>query len=82
MRQLPSKKSRLNPDVILSFNSTNTFSREATMDKYECPCGYVYDPAVGDIDNNIPTETAFEDLPDDWVCPLCGAEKDYFEKVD
>ena len=52
------------------------------MDKWECPCGYIYDPMVGDIDNNIPAETPFENLPDDWVCPLCGAEKEYFEKLD
>lgn len=52
------------------------------MDKYECPCGYVYDPEVGDPVNNIPSGTAFEDLPDDWVCPKCDAEKDFFEKMD
>lgn len=50
------------------------------MDKYECPCGYVYDPAVGDVDNGIEPGTAFVDLPDDWVCPKCGAEKEYFFK--
>ena len=52
------------------------------MKKYECPCGYVYDPELGDPDNNIPPETAFEDLPEDWVCPLCGADKEYFEVID
>ncbi len=52
------------------------------MDKWECPCGYIYDPMEGDIENNVQAETAFEDLPDDWVCPLCGAEKEYFEKLD
>jgi rubredoxin len=51
------------------------------MDKWECPCGYVYDPAEGDPENNISIGTKFEDLPDDWVCPQCGAEKEYFEKV-
>lgn len=51
------------------------------MDKWECPCGYVYDPAEGDADNNIEVGTKFDDLPEDWVCPLCGAEKEYFEKV-
>ena len=51
------------------------------MDKYECSvCGYVYDPAEGDPDNGIDSGTAFEDLPDDWVCPVCGADKDQFEK--
>ena len=53
------------------------------MDKYECTvCGYIYDPAEGDPDNGIDAGTAFEALPDDWVCPVCGATKDQFEKVD
>ncbi|MDK2957501.1 MAG: hypothetical protein PWQ57_2999 [Desulfovibrionales bacterium] len=51
------------------------------MDKYECPCGYVYDPECGDPENGVEPETAFEDLPEDWVCPKCGAEQEYFEKV-
>ncbi|MFZ3044772.1 MAG: rubredoxin [Desulfatirhabdiaceae bacterium] len=51
------------------------------MDKYECPCGYVYDPAIGDPENGITPGTAFSELPDDWVCPKCGAEKQYFEKI-
>jgi rubredoxin len=52
------------------------------MDKYECmPCGYVYDPAKGDPDSGIAPMTAFEDLPVDWVCPLCGVGKDEFEPV-
>ena len=52
------------------------------MDKYECVCGYVYDPAVGDPDNGVDAGTAWGDLPEDWVCPLCGATKDNFEKID
>ena len=52
------------------------------MDKYECPCSYVYDPAVGDPDNGIAPGTAFEDIPEDWVCPVCGLGKDAFEKVE
>ena len=52
------------------------------MKKYECPCGYVYDPEEGDIESNIPRGTAFEDLPDDWVCPKCDAEKEFFEAVE
>ncbi len=51
-----------------------------TMKKYVCTvCGYVYDPAVGDEDNGIAAGTAFEDLPEDWVCPLCAVGKDQFE---
>lgn len=50
------------------------------MEKYVCKvCGYVYDPAAGDSDAGIPAGTDFESLPDDWVCPLCGATKDEFE---
>lgn len=55
---------------------------ETAVAKYECTlCGYVYDPEAGDPDNGIPPGTAFEDLPDDWVCPMCGAEKSEFEKT-
>jgi len=51
------------------------------MKKYTCTlCGYVYDPETGDPDNSIESGTAFEDLPDDWTCPLCGAGKDEFEE--
>lgn len=51
------------------------------MDKYVCTiCGYVYDPAEGDPDSGVAAGTPFEDLPDDWVCPVCGADKDQFEK--
>ena len=46
------------------------------MKKYVCDiCGYVYDPAVGDSENGIKAGTSFDDLPDDWVCPVCGAGK-------
>lgn len=54
-----------------------------TMDKYVCgPCGYIYDPAVGDPDNGVPAGTKFEDVPEDWVCPVCGLGKDAFTKVE
>lgn len=47
--------------------------------KYECePCGYIYDPAVGDPDGGIEPGTAFEDIPEDWVCPICGVGKEFF----
>ncbi len=53
------------------------------MKKYECQiCGYIYDPAKGDPDNGVAPGTAFKDLPDDWVCPECGAEKADFEPLD
>jgi len=51
------------------------------MDKYTCSmCSYVYYPSVGDPDNGIEPGTPFEEIPDDWSCPLCGASKDEFEK--
>ncbi len=52
------------------------------MEKWQCViCQYVYDPAVGDPENGIEPGTRFEDIPDDWVCPLCGAGKDSFERM-
>jgi flavin reductase (DIM6/NTAB) family NADH-FMN oxidoreductase RutF/rubredoxin len=53
------------------------------MKKYVCDvCGYEYDPAVGDPDAGIPAGTPFEKLPDDWVCPICGAAKSQFSPKD
>lgn len=66
-------------------NTTNTLITQKTMDnqKYVCEvCDWVYDPAVGDPDNGIDPGTAFKDLPDDWVCPICGVGKDQFAPVD
>ncbi len=52
------------------------------MDKWICTvCGYVYDPAVGDPTAGIEPGTAFEELPEDWLCPECGAPKEMFEKT-
>jgi len=54
---------------------------EKKMDRYVCKvCGYVYDPEKGDPDGGIAPGTKFEDIPDDWVCPVCGASKQDFEK--
>ena len=56
--------------------------QECPVQKYQCiVCNYVYDPALGDIERGIPPGTAFEDLPVDWVCPVCGAGKDMFEQL-
>ena len=53
------------------------------MKKYVCDvCGYIYDPAVGDPENLVEPGTAFEDLPDDWVCPDCGADKGMFSELE
>jgi rubredoxin len=52
------------------------------MKKYICvPCGYIYDPQKGDPDEDVEPGTAFEDLPEDWVCPVCGKDKDKFAEV-
>jgi len=56
---------------------------DKAMKKYKClMCGYIYDPAKGDPDNGVEPGTAFEDIPDSWVCPECGAGKDEFEAID
>lgn len=53
------------------------------MDKYICTvCDWVYNPEIGDPEHGIAPGTKFEDIPDDWVCPLCGAGKEDFEKID
>lgn len=53
------------------------------MQKYRCvPCDYIYDPELGDPDSGIAPGTAFEDLPDSWVCPWCSVGKDEFVTVE
>ncbi len=53
------------------------------MKKYVCDvCGHVYDPAEGDPDSGIAPGTPFEDLPDDWECPMCGVSKDQFSPME
>ena len=59
------------------------FKTMKTMKKYICTvCSYIYDPALGDPDGGIAPGTAFEDIPEDWVCPLCGVGKEDFEPVE
>jgi flavin reductase (DIM6/NTAB) family NADH-FMN oxidoreductase RutF/rubredoxin len=56
--------------------------QESAMKKYECGiCGYIYDPAIGDPDNGVPAGTPFDQLPEDWTCPICGAGKEEFTEV-
>ena len=50
-----------------------------TAMKYVCPCGYVYDEEKGDPENGIAPGTKWEDVPEDFVCPICGLGKDMFE---
>jgi rubredoxin len=53
------------------------------MSKYQCNvCGYIYDPAEGDASNGVQSGTAFSELPDGWRCPLCGADKSQFTKLE
>jgi len=53
------------------------------LKKYICTvCGYVYDPANGDPDAGIAPGTPFEQIPEDWVCPVCGVSKDMFEAAE
>lgn len=53
------------------------------MKKWKCKvCGYVYDPEKGDPDSGVEAGTAFEDIPDTWVCPVCGVEKSMFEVIE
>jgi rubredoxin len=52
------------------------------MQKYVCIlCGYVYDPSIGDAEGNIPPGTAFQDLPQDWICPICGVGVEEFTEM-
>ena len=52
------------------------------MEKWKCSaCGYVYDPEIGDLDSGIAPGTSFEQLPEDWSCPVCGVTKEMFEKM-
>ena len=72
------------PPTAPSFSSQPIASKDMgkeplSMSKYMCNiCGYIYDPAKGDPDNGIEPGTAFGDLPDTWVCPVCGVGKDQF----
>jgi rubredoxin len=60
---------------------TSATSSGGFMDKYVCNvCGYVYDPAEGDPENGVSPGTSFDDVPDDWLCPVCGAPKSEFTK--
>ncbi|MDR2426371.1 MAG: rubredoxin [Endomicrobium sp.] len=52
------------------------------MEKWKCSaCGYIYDPTTGDADSGIASGTPFEQIPDDWTCPICGVSKEMFEKI-
>lgn len=66
-----------------NIQQTSNEGRKKVMQKYECSvCSYVYDPEKGDPDSGIEPGTAFEALPDDWTCPVCGVDKTQFNPVD
>lgn len=68
--------------AVIALGYKNMFKLRGGEDMYRClACGYEYNPEIGDPDNGIAPGTAFEDLPDTWVCPLCGVGKDMFEEV-
>jgi rubredoxin len=53
------------------------------MKRYQCTaCEYIYDPSLGDSDSGIEPGTSFDDLPEDWYCPICGVGKDLFEPIE
>lgn len=70
-------------DVIKPVEEKSEVKKEVTsMAKYKCSvCGYIYDPALGDPDGGIKPGTPFESIPDNWICPVCGAAKSEFEKL-
>ena len=77
-------KGGVSPKTAPTYNSMvdkETKKEEEKMDKYVCTvCGYVYDPEKGDPDGGIAPGTKFEDIPDEWVCPICGVGKNDFKK--
>ncbi len=69
------------PKTAPTYIKQESKKEDKKMARYVCKvCGYVYDPEKGDPDSGIKPGTPFEDIPDDWVCPVCGAEKSQFEK--
>ena len=68
--------------MVVTLTGFAIFMKGDDMRKYICTnCGYIYDPEAGDPENGIPPGTPFEDLPDDWVCPVCYVSKDRFDEL-
>jgi len=68
--------------ALLFDSMRQTLERGAFMQKWVCTvCGYVYDPEKGDPENGVAAGTPFESVPKDWVCPVCGASREDFEKT-
>ncbi|OPX18296.1 High molecular weight rubredoxin [candidate division WOR-3 bacterium 4484_100] len=71
------------PTYIKEETEKKEIKEEKKMVKYRCKlCGYIYDPQKGDPDSGIKPGTPFEEIPEDWVCPVCGASKDQFERME
>jgi flavin reductase (DIM6/NTAB) family NADH-FMN oxidoreductase RutF/rubredoxin len=75
-REVKKGKTPKNAPTYINAEEMKEQANSAPSDKYYCTvCGYVYDPAQGDPEHGIPAGTRFEDLPETWTCPVCGAEK-------
>jgi flavin reductase (DIM6/NTAB) family NADH-FMN oxidoreductase RutF len=82
-REVKKGKAPKNAPTYIDPEKLKQQAQEVVWEKYYCTaCGYIYDPAVGDPEHGVPAGTRFEDLPDDWVCPVCGTEKIDFAKKD
>lgn len=76
------KSPKTAPTYIETKNDEKTKKGEINVKKFKCTvCGYIYDPQKGDPESGIKPNTKFEELPEDWVCPVCGVGKDQFEEV-
>jgi len=70
------------PPAAPTYQKEQKPATEAKMQKYRCTiCNYIYDPEKGDPDSGVKPGTPFEQIPDSWVCPICGADKSSFEKI-
>ncbi len=76
-------KRGITPSSAPTYLKTEAVQEVRKMSKYRCSiCGYTYDPEIGDPDSGIKPGTSFDELPANWVCPVCGAAKDQFEKME
>lgn len=66
--------------IIVTITIINKRKGDYTMKKYLCPCGYEYNPELGDPENGVAPGTAWEDVPEDWLCPWCSLGKEVFEE--
>jgi len=76
-------KRGITPSSAPTYLKTEAVQEVRKMSKYKCSiCGYTYDPEIGDLESGIKPGTSFDELPANWVCPVCGAAKDQFEKME